>query len=145
MMPMSFPDKELEGSAHDAFAFLFSEWNAQIVQSRFDRQVFSNGFVVIRAGNAVIRIVRDRGVLSVEVGPERADAWDWFDLERVVQILRGMTIGWPISDGSLTDLGRILRENISEIMSAFSDERFPATKARLKTALEKAHRPPTAT
>lgn len=139
---MSFQDKELEKLAYDSFPFLFSEWNAEIIESRYEQRVFGNGFVVIRAANVLVRIVRDRGALSVEIGPLNADLWDWFDLERVVQILHGLTIGWPISDGRADDLGRVLRENLPDIMSRFAAERFPATKARLLAALENAHRPP---
>ena len=141
---MSVPDKQLERSAHEAFAFLFSDWNAKIVESRYERQNFGNGLVVIRAGNLLVRILRDRGQVSVEVGPENPSQWEWFDLERVIQILHGMTIGWPICDGTLTDLSRVLRENIPQLMSAFGVEQFQTTKMKLQTALEKALKPPVA-
>ena len=139
---MSSQDKELEKLAYDAFPFLFSEWNAEIIESRYEQRVFGNGFVVIRAANVLVRIVRDRNVLSVEIGPLNADLGDWFDLERVVQILHGLTIGWPISEGRVNDLGRVLRENLPDIMSGFASERFATTKARLQAALENARRPP---
>jgi hypothetical protein len=139
---MTVPDEKLERMAHEAFGFLFSECSAELTESRYEPNCFGNGIVIIRVDRVLVRLVRDRGQLSVELGPLNADRWDWLDLERAVQVIQGLTIGWPISDGTIEGLARVLRANLTEIISAFAPEQFATTKAQISSALEKASRPP---
>ncbi len=129
---MAVRDQELEKLAKESFPELFGNMNAKIIKSEFSAQHFGNGILVINLGTMLLRLVRDRGMIAVELAPCGADRWDWFNAERVIQIICGFPFGFPLSPDGVRGVGRVLYENLPEITNAFAAEQWPTTKARLQ-------------
>jgi hypothetical protein len=105
---------------------LFADLGLRLVDARYDDEVFGNAYVTLEGNDLRVRVVKDRGLVSVEVSPT-ADT-RWWPLDMVSELI-GATL--PGSDRVVGRYCAFLLDNYTSVALMFSVDRLAETNVRL--------------
>ena len=95
-------------------------------------KVFGNLVLELSSSTLVIRLARERGEYSLDVRSPQDD--EWFDHDVILRFL-GESEAGEDPNGKMTSPESMIAafcERLPRVVEVFSDERYPASKVRLK-------------
>lgn len=66
----------------EKFRYLVEEYGFSVADERYDPDAFGNSLVDYQSGKTTIRVLLDRGEVTIGVGPYPLASDCWFDLSR---------------------------------------------------------------
>ncbi len=135
---MNLRDRKLERRIREACPFLFEDYGGTVVLNRYYFWSFGNAVIVIRTGNVLLRVVRDRGQSSLELAPaDRDSEFEWRDFEFVSRVFRGeknIVLRWT-PPRSLEEIAPELKALLPTIIDSYIPEHYEKTKALIDSAI----------
>ena len=114
----------------DHMSFLWDGARSRITGSEVATSNGGDAYLVVESDRLRLRFVRDRGQLSLELQPSEANGSnDWYSVDLVRRLLLGRRETSGLLDASYASF---VREQLAEIESCFSPERWETTRAELK-------------
>lgn len=114
--------KRLELEIRETFHFLFEDYGAVVVRNvdiPFP-EPFDYATVTVTAGNLLMRIVRGREELAVDLA-RATNAKAWYDLKTVLAALRDSQRPKPVWPYDLREAATMIRANILELYDRFGE------------------------
>lgn len=71
----------------EKFRYLVEEYGFSVADERYDPDAFGNSLVDYQSGKTTIRVLLDRGEVTIGVGPYPLASDCWFDLSSVLEFL----------------------------------------------------------
>lgn len=71
----------------EEFRYLVEEYGFSVADERYDRDAFGNSLVDFQSSKVTIRVLLDRGEVTIGVGPYPLSSDYWFDLSSVLEFL----------------------------------------------------------
>jgi len=69
------------------FHCLIDDYGFVVVSERFDPEAFGNSLVDFQSRNTVVRVLLDRGQVTIDIGPYPRSPGYWFDLSSIIEFL----------------------------------------------------------
>ncbi len=121
------------------FGYLFDEYGFDVIAETYFES-FGNWVVVLQSDDCRVRIIQDRGEVSVAVGPLWSppgwQAGPWFDLAVITAFLtqgKGTLEYRPgRTDQQLERLANLLRSHCDQICELFQDKVFQQKRVELE-------------
>lgn len=135
-VPEMQSDSSLKDQILFELPFLFSEGGFHIVSTDASPW-FGDGSVVMSSSHVRLRFVRERGTLSLEIGPSD-DKEAWWDLALVLEVITG---GSPTFDITLQGIGAQLRQNLAVLNTALGQD-LRKTRQEIERLLADRHPAP---
>jgi hypothetical protein len=109
------------------YSFLYDECGARFVDSQANG---GDAMLVLEQGDLRIRFVRDRAQVLLECQSRyRRRPDEWFSLEVIRRLLRGMVTDNEVVDGTESEF---VKANLGSIREAFSKSRHATTENSLR-------------
>jgi hypothetical protein len=122
-------------------AFLFcEEFKTQFLPYPKHPKHYWGKIVIISVSGLLLQIARDRGEYFADVSPQGSNA-EWSPI--MVALEAADSDQWPDPEamwphrGCLRELGRLLQPRFAQLVTAFSQEHYAATYARMKQISER--------
>jgi hypothetical protein len=126
----SGPDSKLEASIKQEMTFLFHNFDGYIVSNCYYPYSFGNAIVIVEAKNILLRVVRDRGDIRLDIAPHHHPD-DWHDLSLVISALNTPDEIRRMAFYDLSEAAKVLKPNINHLQEAFSDNQYPRLQVHL--------------
>lgn len=118
------PDRELEDELTQNLEFMFRDWAAHIVHSKF-------GTVVVECRNVLLRADRERDFLLFFLSPVQTEDWNIPDI--TLAAVTGESDTALMTDRtSIVSLARALEPRMAQLQSAFSAPNLSATQHAIR-------------
>jgi hypothetical protein len=69
------------------FHYLIDDYGFAVVSERFDPEAFGNSLVDFQSGNTAVRILLNRGQVTIDIGPYPRSPGYQFDLSSIIEFL----------------------------------------------------------
>lgn len=119
-------------SVEKSFEQLIRTHGFRMLTAAYDRQDFGNTVVVLESESVLVRVVRDRGQVFVEIASV-AEPGNWYPLDRVIEATAGSGVeppgGTPMA---LEVASSLIEENYSRLTAALDPHCYFETKRELE-------------
>jgi hypothetical protein len=124
---------KLTSDIQQSLGFLFTRYHAIIVANGVRRLPpnFGPTIVTISVENIMIRVLRGRGELNIEVAPAFAHS-DWHDLSLILAAIQDVPNLERRKFRDLWEVARELEPNLNSLIGHFDYQRFNVLKKRLE-------------
>jgi hypothetical protein len=127
--------KRLEADVRAELPWLFEKHHGRIVADESNRQSFDYATVIVAADHMVLRFIRGRAELRLDIAPAHAPS-DWFELQQAFALLDDAKQQRASTYYRLYDLGRLLEQNWDRLDTAFSETQYgPPDRGRSTISL----------
>jgi len=136
------PDLKFEAQVRKDLGFLFTQYDAKIISNNYNYRVFGNANIVIKAGDLVLNVVRDRGEIHVYVAREPVTVInaEWKELGCALAALvmdeSNDQIPGPFFYATLSRVADLLKPALPQLQEAFSAPRYQATARKIRLISE---------
>jgi hypothetical protein len=121
-------DPDFEEKVRQGLPFLFRDFSASVVSNQCFPTAFGNAVVVLAVATLVIRVVRDRDEIRIDVAPAHAPK-DWRQLTLALAAVEGSKQNPVVSSCiSLRQGAAFLMDSFESLRAAFLPESYETTK-----------------
>ena len=111
--------------------YLWKNSRFRVAGSEVATSFGGDALLLVESEQVRLRFVSDRAQLFLDLQPASADGNDeWYSIDLVRRLLLGHREGSAVLDSSYADF---LNQHLDEIEARFVGERWPETRAELKT------------
>jgi hypothetical protein len=89
---------------------------------------FNDAFLVLYSGCVRLRVLRDRGILYIDIGP-RSNINEWYDVSLVKALLENSSL---VEATDERELMAFLNRSFMQLRGLFNERNFKATQQKLK-------------
>jgi hypothetical protein len=125
----------------EMYGFLINDFNFMLVEEKFDEQNFCNFFIDLLGKNFLIRYVKDRDYLTIEVSPAFTNTKNWIPLSVIKDHFStsgSISQPEPIvdTDERINNLNNFLKKDLDRISNWFAPDNYKQNYERLLEQLK---------